>query len=73
MEGSWKWSWVGAVFDCPEQLLVFDHSNGLLFEVVVVGRGFVNNSFDDVGEVVQSFEGHVYQLLASYGVPCFLC
>ncbi len=71
MEGLLEWGHIGAIFDSLQELLVLDYCNGFLFEVVVVGWGFINDPFDDVGEVVQSFEEHVHQLATPYSVSHF--
>jgi len=52
-------------------LLVFNYYDSLLFKVVVVGRGFVDDSLDNVWEVMEPFEKHVHQLAAPDGVACF--
>ncbi len=52
-------------------MLVFDLQDCFLFEVIIVSGGFVDDSFDDVREVVESLEEHVHQFPAADGVPCF--
>ncbi len=63
---------VGVILYGPYQLLVFDHRNGLLLEIIVIGWHFVNDSLDNIRGGIQAFEKHVHQFVAFYCVPCFL-
>ena len=53
----------GAVLYRAQELLVFNYQDRFVFKVVVVLRRLVNDSFDNVGEGVESFEEHVHQLV----------
>ena len=59
----------GTVFNCTQELLVFNHQDRFVLEIVVVLWGFIDDSLDDVGEGVESFEEHVHQLPTSNCVP----
>ncbi len=52
LEGSLEWRGVGVIFDSPQELLVLNHGDGLLFEIVVVSGCFINNSFDNDQDIV---------------------
>ena len=53
--------------------MVLDYCDGLLFEVVVVSWGFIDDPFNDVWEIVKSFEEHAHQLATAYSISCFVC
>jgi hypothetical protein len=53
---------------CLEELPSFDHCDGLVFQVLVTGGGFLDHSFHYIWCRFQSFEEVVHRLPASYCV-----